>query len=50
MNTLYEQYGDEVYQAEFYTKYKNDLKKWAESEEMGLSLAQRKKILDIKTC
>ena len=49
MNTLYEQYGDEVYQAEFYTKYKNDLKKWAESEEMGLSLAQRKKILDIET-
>lgn len=49
MNTLYEQYGDEVYQAEFYTKYKNDLKKWAETEELRLSLAQRKKILDIET-
>lgn len=49
MNTLYEQHGDELYQAEFYTKHKDELKKWSESEELGLSSAQRKKILDIET-
>ena len=49
MNTLYEQYGDGIYQAEFYTKHKDELKKWSESEELGLSSAQRKKILDIET-
>ena len=49
MNTLYEQHGDEVYQTGFYTKHKDALKKWSESEELGLSSAQRKKILDIET-
>lgn len=49
MAMLYERYGDAVYHADFYATYKDELKKWAESEELGLSPAQRKKMLDMTT-
>lgn len=49
MSELYDTYGNSMYQADFYQHNKDSLKKWAESEELGLSPAQRKKILDIAT-
>lgn len=47
MSELYEQYGNEVYQKEFFTNNKDELKKLVESDELGLNPAQRKKVLDI---
>lgn len=47
MSELYEKYGDSVYQKDFYTKNKDELKKWVESDELGLNPAQRKKVLDV---
>ena len=47
MSELYEKYGDSVYQKDFYAKNKDELKKWVESDELGLNPAQRKKVLDV---
>lgn len=49
MSELYGDYGDSVYDDDFFDTHKDSLKKWAESEELGLTPAQRKKVLDIKT-
>ena len=47
MSELYEKYGDSVYQKDFFTNNKDELKKWVESDELGLNPAQRKKVLDV---
>ncbi|GGL92289.1 DNA methylase [Streptomyces cinereus] len=47
MSELYSKYGNEVYQKDFYSKNKDELKKWVESDELGLNPAQRKKVLDV---
>lgn len=49
MVELFNEHGEAIYQADFFTNNKDMLKKWAEKEELALTPANRKKLLDSQT-